>query len=142
MAGDIPGQQNKILLVIPAEPAFESSPTWAEVPLLACPDGAGYQLELLSVSFFCHTLPADAGGVVGDLEWVDDSNADTVADLLAAYDFTAATARVNNQIWRGSQVLDPGDTVNMEMATDGTLTTPGQGCAFLVEYRVLQTMAA
>lgn len=130
------------IIVIPCEPAFESTPTWVEIPLLCCPDNAGYQMELLAVTWFAHTLPADAGGVVGDLEWVDDSASDAVANLKAAFDFTAGTARVANEVWRGSQILDPGDTVNFEMATDGSLSTPAVGAALVVEFRLKERMSA
>lgn len=127
------------LIVVPAEAAFETSPTVVEVPLLACPDNANYQIELLAVSVMFHTLPADGSNVLtGDLEWVDDSDSDTVADLKAGFDFLSGlTARVNNEIWRGKQILDPGDTVNMEMAST-TPDTAGQGAAFIVEFRIRQ----
>lgn len=117
-----------------------ATPNTGEVTLLSCPDNANYQLELLAVSYVAHTLPVDGGGVTVDIEWVDDSNADTVADLKTGYDLTsgASTARVNNEIWRGKQILDPGDTVNGEFATDGSLTTPAEGAAFIVEFRIRQ----
>jgi len=128
------------LAVVPAEAAVEGTPTIAELGLLAVPDGANFQLELVSVGCVMHTLPIDAGGVTVDIEWCDDSASDAVTDLLAGYDLTAggSTVLVYNQIWRGSQILDPGDAVNAEFATDGTISTPGQGLAFIVEFRVLK----
>jgi hypothetical protein len=140
-------EQEKVqIAIIPCEPAFETSPTWVEVPLLACPDNAGYQLELLAVGVIFVVLPVDGSNVVkADIEFVDDSDSDTVTNLASAFDFTvngnsAMTARVYNSIWRGSQILDPGDTVNAEMDTT-TPDTAGQGAAFVVEFRVLQRMA-
>lgn len=129
------------IITVPCDAAFETTPTAAEIPLLAVPDNAGYQIELLAVGFFCVTLPVDgSNGVTADLEWVDDSAADAVTDLQAAYNFLAAgpnTARVNNEIWRGKQILDPGDTVNMEMHVT-TPDTASEGAAFVVEFRVRQ----
>ena len=123
--------------------AFASTPTLTEIPILACPDGEGCQLEMLSVSFFAHTVPADSNGtILGDLEHVDDSDSDTVSNIAAAVDFEGLTARVTNQLWRGSQILDPGDTVNFEMATDGAISTPSVGAALLVEYKVKKRSGA
>jgi hypothetical protein len=136
MAGE--PQTDVQILVIPFEAGLETTPTIAEVGLLACPDNAGYRLELLGVGVSFHTLPVDAGDpATVDIEWVDDSNSDTAADLIAGFDFLSGlTARVNNQIWRGSQILDPGDTVNAELTVD-TPTTAGAGAAFIVEFRIL-----
>lgn len=128
------------LLTVPIEAALEATPTATEICLIACPDNAGYQIELKSVTYTAHTLPIDAGGVLVDIEWVDDSNGDAVADLKAAFDLTVggSVARVGTEVWRGSQILDPGDTVNAEFATDGTLSTAAVGPAFIVEYRILE----
>lgn len=135
-------QTDVTYFMVPCEPAFESTPTWAEIPIDGCPELIGVAIEFNYLGFTAVTVPADAGGVVGDLEHVDDSDSDTVSNLVAAYDFTAATARVINDIYNGKKVLDPGDTVNMEMATDGAISTPGTGHGFLVGHRVLQRMAA
>ncbi len=106
--------------------------------LLACPDQQGYQLELLSVSYVAHTLPADGSAVNVDIEFIDDSNGDAVADLLENFDLTSGTARVLLQIWRGSQILDPGDVINAEFTTDGGLSTAAQGASLITEFRVLK----
>ena len=134
-------QTMMFITMVPCEAAFESTPTITEIPLLTVPDNEGWQIRLNGCDFICVTAPADAGGVVGDLEWVDDSDSDAVANLKAAYDFTAATIRVNNEVWKGTQILDPGDTVNMEMATDGSISTPGTGHGLQVNGRILQRMA-
>lgn len=128
------------VITVPAEGAVETTPTIIELGLLACPDNAGMKLELLSVGCICTTLPIDAGGVTVDIEWCDDSGGDAVADLKAGYDLTTGgtVVLVYNEIWRGSQILDPGDSVNAEFTTDSTLSTAGEGLSFIVEYRVLK----
>jgi hypothetical protein len=130
-------QSDVHIIVIPVDAHMNSTVTEVEATLLAIPTGANFQIELLSVNFRCNTLPADGSAVTVDIEWVDDSNSDTVADLLATYDLTAATVLVNNQVWRGSQILDPGDAVNAEFTTDAALSTPSEGAALVVEYKVL-----
>jgi hypothetical protein len=127
------------VLVIPADGACAATPTITELCLLACPDGANWQLELKGVGATCsNTLPADSSAVTVDIEWVDDSASDAVADLKATFSLKGMTVLVYNEIWRGSQVLDPGDVVNAEFATDGAVTTPSKGLAFIVEYKVLK----
>jgi len=126
------------VVVIPADAALETTPTIAELGLLACPDNAGMKLELLAVGVVAETIPVDAGDpATVDIEWCDDSNSDAVADLEASFNLLTITAKVYNEIWRGSQILDPGDAVNAEF----TVTTPdtaAEGIAFVVEFRVLQ----
>ncbi len=128
------------LIVIPIDAALETTPTVTEATLLAVPDGANLQIELLSVSFRANTLPVDSSNTVTfDLEWVDDSGSDAVANLLTAYNMLAAnaTALVSNPVWRGSRILDPGDAVNAEF----TVTTPdtaSEGAALIVEFRILR----
>ncbi len=125
-------------VVVPVGDHLNGTVTASEATLLSVPDGANFQIELLSVSFRTNTLPADGSAVTVDIEWIDDSNSDTVANLLATYDLETAgsTVLINNEIWRGSQILDPGDAVNAEFATDGTLTTPAEGPALIVEFRI------
>ena len=127
------------LHVVPIDAALETTPTAVEVCLLSVPDGANFQIELLSVNYTAVVLPVDAGVAVEfDLEWVDDSAADAVANLTADYNLqTGPTARVNNEVWRGSQILDPGDTVNAEFDV-ATPTTASEGAALIVEYRILR----
>jgi len=106
---------------IPCEAAFETSPTWVEIPLAAMPDGIGGYMEFMGVGVTFHTVVIDGtDAVTGDVEWVDDSDSDNVTDLKTAYDFETATARVYNEVWRGRQQLDPGDTAHLEL----TVTTP------------------
>ena len=90
------------------------------------------------MGYRANTNVVDAGTTTVDIEFIDDSNSDAVADILAGYDLTGATVLVYNQIWRGSQILDAGDVINAEFTTDGSLSTPAQGAAFIVEFRVLQ----
>jgi hypothetical protein len=124
--------------LVPAEAAFETTPTVAEVPLAACPDDLGMQIALEYVGVIFHVVPVDGTDpVTGDLEWVDDSDSDTVANLKATFDFEGLTARVTNTVWQGWQVLDPGDTVNMEM-TATTPDTAGAGAGFVVLGKILK----
>ncbi len=126
------------VIVIPIDAALEQTPTVTEVCLLACPDGVNMQMELLSVNYRANTLPVDAGDVDVDIEHIDDSNADTPADLEENFDLTAGDALVNNEVWRGSQILDAGDVINAEFTTDGAITTASEGAALIVEFRVLR----
>ncbi len=127
------------ILVIPIDAALEQNPTISEVTLLVCPDGANMQLELLSVGFRANTLPVDAGDPVNlDLEFINDSDSDSVNSIgTDDYDMLAAgsTVLVYNQVFRGSQILDPGDAINAEF-TVSTPTTASEGAALIVEYRV------
>ena len=127
------------LHVVPIDAALETTPTAVEACLLSVPDGANFQIEVLSVNYTTVVLPVDAGVAVEfDLEWVDDSAADAVANLTADYNLqTGPTARVNNEVWRGSQILDPGDTLNAEFDV-ATPTTASEGAALIVEYRILR----
>lgn len=127
------------IIVVPIDAALEQTPTVVEACLLSVPDNANYQLELLSVNYTAVVLPVDAGvNVELDLEWVDDSASDAVANLVADYNLqTGRTARVNNEVWRGSQILEAGDTVNAEFDV-ATPTTASEGAALIVEYRILR----
>lgn len=58
------------------------------------------------------------------------------SNLSSSFDLGAVSIREVTEIWRGSQVMNPGDTLNAEIASH-TDTTAGQGYTFLVEYRVL-----
>lgn len=111
--------------------------------IFGCPDGVGYQIELLGVSFSVVTVPADADGtVLCDIEWVDDSAADAKADLVAGVDLEGLTANVMNDGWRGSQLLDPGDTVNLEFTSNSAaIDTAAVGLVAHVEYRVRKRSA-
>jgi hypothetical protein len=126
------------VLAIPVDAALETTPTIVEVCLLACPDDVSMQIELLSVGFRANTLPADGGAVNVDIEHIDDSDSDSVTDLLENYDLTGGTVLVYDSIWRGNQILDAGDVINAEFTTDGTLDTASEGAALIVEYRVLR----
>ncbi len=135
MAGFEP-QTDIRILVIPIDAALEQTPTVVEVCLLACPDGVNMQMELLSVSFRCNTLPVDNSDVHVDIEFIDDSAADAASDLKENYDLEAATVLVSNTVYRGSQILDPGDVINAEFTTDGAVGTASEGAALIVEYRI------
>ena len=136
MPGGFTPQEDVQIAIIPIDGHLESSPTETEACLLACPTGANMQMELLSVGYRANTNVVDAGTTTVDIEFIDDSDSDVVSTLQAAYDLTGATVLVYNEVWRGIQVLDAGDVVNAEFTTDGTLSTPAQGAAFIIEFRV------
>jgi hypothetical protein len=130
---------------IDADKYFASTPSGTEVPLLGCPKGAGEQLEFVSLDFFAHTVPADSNGtILMDIEHTDDSNSDTIVNVPggAAVDLEGHTARVISNLWRGGVILDEGDTIIGEMATDGAISTPSVGACFIVGYKVKRRMAA
>lgn len=136
-AGGDPNALGTFLYMVPMDGAFASTPTSAEVGICACPDDLGIQLALEYVGFRANTLPADSSAVTGDLEWIDDSNSDTPSDLVTGFSFKGATALVNNTVFVGWQVLDPGDVINFEITTDGGITTPSVGAAAVVMGKIL-----
>lgn len=138
MAGE--PQTDIALAIVPIDAALETTPTVTEACLLACPKGVNLQIELLSVGFRANTLPVDGGNDVHvDIEFIDDSDGDSVTDLEENYDMLAAgsTVLVYNEVWRGSQIMDPGDVINAEF-TVATPDTASEGAALIVEYRVLK----
>ncbi len=113
-----------------------------DVPLFGCPDNAGYRIEVLSVSVVASVAPIITTGTATlDLEHVDDSDGDAKSDIgggsATAYDLEALVVNVVNEVWRGSQILDPGDIINAECVTGTTVATPAVGLMFLVEYKIL-----
>lgn len=141
MPGGGEPQTDVCIMVVGFDEIVAQSPNAAanEKCLLAVPDGANFQLEVLAVSYRANQLPVDASNNLQvDLEWFDDSDSDASTDLIADYELnTGRTALVVNPMWRGSQVLDAGDVLNAEF----DVTTPddaGEGCAFIIEYRVLR----
>ncbi len=134
-------QTDICLVTVPITDVLVLSPNAAsnEATVFAVPDGANFQIELLSVTYVANTLPVDgAANINFDLEWVDDSNSAAVADILATFTMDDnRVAVIGNLVWRGSQILDPGDHVNLEFDVD-TPTTAAQGAAVIVEYRVLR----
>ena len=140
MPGNTP-QTDVQVIVTPIDKFLIGTPLTAttgslEACLLGCPLQQGYELELLSVSYVAWILPADAGAVTVTIEFIDDSDSDSVTALFTTFDLTSGTAQVVTEIWRGSQILDPGDVINALFATDGGLTTPAQGASLITEFRV------
>ena len=126
------------LAVVQIDAHLEQTPTATEACLLICPDNAGFQLELLSVTYRANTLPIDASNNVNiDLEFIDDSDSDSVTNLVSAFelDGSGLTAIVGNEVYRGGQILDPGDVINAEFDVT-TPDTASEGAAFVVEYRI------
>ncbi len=125
------------LIVIPTDAALEQTVTANELCLLGCPLGVSYEIEMLSVNFRANTLPVDASNNVNiDIESIDDSDSDAVANIVATVALDdSRTALVNNELWRGSHTLDPGDVVNAEFDVS-TPDTASEGAAFIIEYRI------
>lgn len=118
-----------------------TTPVGNDVGIFAVPDGAGYQVEAKSITIRAQQLVVDAADpVTADIEWVDDSAADAVTNLNAsAIDLKAAglTVLVGNTVWQGSQILDPGDSLNLEI-TSTTPTTAGLGYVVVLEARIIE----
>lgn len=142
MPGDEPQTDVQIVPVMLGDPITANTVT--DRVVLTCPDNEGAQLEFKSLSFACTTVPADADGVVtADIEFVDDSAADAKANLNAsAVDLESLTAIVNNEAWRGSQLMDPGDAINIEFTNDSAaIDTAVVGLVAILEFRVLKRSA-
>jgi len=108
--------------------------------IFSVPDGVNFRVEVLSVGFSVVTVPVDADGtILCDIEWVDDSAGDAKANLKAGVDLEALTVDVYNAGWLGSQILDPGDSINLEFTNNSAaIDTAALGLIAFVEYRVLQ----
>lgn len=139
MPGGGEPQTDVCIAVVDFDEVVAQAPNAAanEKCLLAVPDGANFQLEVLAVSYRANQLPVDASNNINvDIEWFDDSASDASTDLRATYTLDDdRTALIMNFLWRGSQILDPGDVLNAEFDVT-TPDTAGQGCAFIIEYRV------
>lgn len=137
--GGDPNMLGTFVNTVPIDAAFASTPSTPEIGLLIVPDDMGMQVAVQYVGFAANTLPVDAGGVVADLEWFDDSASDASTNLVAAYNFAVAnnTVVVGNKMWQGWQILDPGDVLNLEFATDGTISTPSRGATVVVIGKIL-----
>ncbi len=127
------------LAVINIDPCLEATPTSVEAGLLVCPDNAGFRLEMLSITYRANILPVDgAANINVDIEFIDDSDSDAVTNLVAAYTLDDnRTALVGNEVWRGSQILEPGDAINAEFDT-ATPSTKSEGAILVVEFRVVK----
>ena len=135
----------KAVQIVPVGPfTVVATGTDYDYLLFGCPDNAGFQIEVLSVSCMAVTVPISSDGdVTLDIEWIDDSDSQSVDEIedgdAVAYDMEAMTANVVNEVWRGSQVLDPGDGINAEITDSGSgATSAAVGLIFLVEYKILE----
>lgn len=137
--GGFEPQTDVHLVVVNIDPCLEATPSSVEAGLLVCPDNAGFQLELLSITYRANILPIDGSANINvDIEFIDDSNSDTVTNLVTAYTLDDnRTALVGNEVFRGSQILDAGDAINAEFDT-ATPSTKSEGAIFVVEYRILR----
>lgn len=59
------------------------------------------------------------------------------SNLRSAFDLGTISIREMVNVWSGRQLLNPGDTINAELATH-TNTTVGHGYSFILEYEVLK----
>lgn len=134
-------QTDVCLVTVPITDVLVTSPDAAsnEATVLSVPDGANFQLELLSVTYVANILPVDgAANINFDLEFVDDSASDAVTALVSAFTMDDnRTAVIGNLVWRGSQIMDAGDVINLQFDV-ATPTTAAQGAAVVLEYRVLR----
>lgn len=135
-------QTNVCLATVPITDVLVTSPgPLLEATIFGIPRGANLQVELLSVTYVAETLPVDGANLQFDLEVTDDSNSQAVTALASAFTMDDnRTAQIGNQVWRGSRIMEAGDTLNLQYDTDqgGTITTAGQGVSVVVEYRVLR----
>ena len=115
-----------------------TQPESLELTLLAVPNGVNARYELVSISVLMHTLPADAGNNVDVVIEHYDATVLQTPDLVTTYALdTTPTALTVDELFRGSVILEAGDAINAEFDVS-TPTTAGQGCSFIVEYRVQQ----
>ncbi len=59
------------------------------------------------------------------------------SNLRAAFNLGTISIREMVNVWNGRQIMNPGDTINAELATH-TNTTVGHGYSFILEYEVLK----
>src|SRR3990172_760168 len=97
--------------------ALLATPVHKQFTLLACGQYGNEQLELVSLDYTARVLPIDGTNVITmDVNFVDDSAADAETALVNDFDLETGgggVAKVARNIWQGSQILDPGDVVNV-----------------------------
>ncbi len=109
-----------------------------EVTLFCVPNYNNMNVEIISIGVCNHT---GATTLLTDLEWVDDSESDVVADLdtppaSTAIDIDDLTDRIYNSIWRGNLALGPGDSLNAEITVSNSANLVG--FSFIIEYRITE----
>lgn len=133
-------QTDVCLATVPITDVLVTSPgPLVEATIFAIPRGVNFQIELLSVSYVAETLPVDGANLQFDLEVTDDSDSQAVTALVSAFTMDDnRTAQIGNLVWRGSRIMEAGDTLNLQYDTDqgGTITTAGEGVSIVIEYRV------
>lgn len=137
MAGKGHGKTFLVNVPIP-DPVLAQSPSGTDVGLLVIPDGVNMSVEVVSLTVAGNVLVADTSDAATlDIEFHDDSG-DSDANLVAAEDLlTGYTVLEGKTIWRGSQVMDPGDRLNAEF-TRTTPDTAGQGYHIVLECRIIE----
>ena len=109
-----------------------------DIPIFGVPLGANYQIELLSVSVAVGANRVAGGALTVQAAWVDDSASDAVATLGATANPEALTARILTQLWRGSIVLEAGDTVFVRCIADNNPVTFPFEETGVAEFRILR----
>ncbi len=114
------------------------------IPILACPDGANFQLELLSI----HTVVGGdfpAGGTLSLRYGVTDDSDSQAETLLGSGTINPETGGdlgstdfVSTQFIRTSVILDPGDTAYAVCIAGAGSVTFQNDMSAVVEYRVLK----
>ncbi len=114
------------------------------IPILACPDGANFQLELLSI----HTVVGDtfvAGGTLSLRYGTTDDSNSQAETLLGGATINPETGGdlgsadfVSTVFARTSVILDPGDTVYAVCIADNNAVTFQNEVSAVVEFRVLR----
>ena len=125
-------------LIIPGDGPLMAAPLGqSEQTLLAVPLGVNAQYDLVSISWRAHVLPVDGSNDVHvDIEYIAPGVA--AVNLVVAYDLEDdTTVLVVNEVFRGSQIMDVGDVINVEYDVT-TPDTASSGAAWIVEYRVLR----
>jgi hypothetical protein len=119
--------------IAPATIADADVATSHEQVVFICPLNANVQVEILSVSCTAETLPTAASAAVTSR----DASADSETVLASATDIvTSQTANEGQELFRGSKILEGGDTVFV--ALSGVTVGAVRGLSFVVEYRVLR----
>lgn len=104
-----------------------------EQVVLICPLNVNAQMEALSVTVTAETFPTAANAALNF--W--DASGDSATALKAATDIvTSQTVLEGQQLWRGSQIMDAGDTLSIVLT--GVTAGSVRGLSFAVEFRVLR----
>lgn len=128
MSGEFQADAVKVVPIVVADADVATD---QDIPILGSIPGANEVLRLRAVGVTAAVLPTAANAAVT----FRDASADTETTLQAATDIvTGATASEVASLWRGDQVLDPGDTARVTLT--GVTAGSVEGLCFLAEYVV------